>query len=104
MFVHTYGGIQTVGTGTAYGIADIGIYVDGGLVGSGGEQRVVAANTSGLGNMIDSWALGKTYSLSAGSHTISVMAKDGGGSADVNVSSGSAALIQGVLSVVIINQ
>lgn len=104
VFVHTYGGIQTAAAGTAFGIADIAIYVDGGLVGAGGQQRVVAANTSGLGNMIDSWSVAKTYSLSAGSHTITVMAKDGGGSADVNVSSGSAPLIQGVLSVVIINQ
>jgi hypothetical protein len=104
VFVHTYGGVQTVGAGTVFGIADFAIYVDGGLVGAGGQQRVVSANTTGLGNMIDSWSIAKSYSLSAGSHTISVMAKDGGGSADINVSSGSAPLIQGVLSVVIINQ
>ncbi|MBD3638747.1 MAG: hypothetical protein HUJ25_15445 [Crocinitomicaceae bacterium] len=104
VFVSTYGGVQTVGTGTAYGIADIAIFVDGALMGAGGQQRVVAANTQGLGNMIDAWSLNKSYALSAGSHTISVVARDGGGSADINVSSGSAPLIQGVLSVLIINQ
>lgn len=104
VYVSTYGGVQTIGTGTAYGIADIGIHVDGNLVGSGGQQRVVSANTSGLGNMIDKWAISKTYTLSAGTHTIDVRAKDGGGSADIAVSSGTSPLIQGVLSIIIINQ
>ena len=104
VYVHTYGGMQTNGTGTAYGIGDFAIFVDGAINGSGGQQRVVSANTQGLANMIDNWSFGKTYSLSAGTHTIEVRAKDGGGSADLNVSSGSSPLIQGVLSVVIINQ
>lgn len=104
VFVHTNGGVQTVGTGTTYGIADFAIYVDGALVGPGGQQRVVSANTSGLANMIDNWSFGKSYALSAGTHTISVVVKDGGGTADVNVSSGTANQIQGVLSVIIVNQ
>lgn len=103
VFVTTYGGVQTQTAGTAYGIADIGIHVDGNLVGSGGQQRVVSANTSGLGNMIDKWAVSKTYTLSAGIHTIDVRAKDGGGTADIGVSSGASPLIQGVLSIIIIN-
>lgn len=104
VYVHTNGGVQTVGTGTTYGIADIGIHVDGTLMGSGGQQRVVSANTSGLGNMIDKWGFGKTYTLTPGVHTIDVRAKDGGGTADINVSSGTSPLIQGVLTVIIINQ
>lgn len=104
VYVSTYGGVQTNGTGTTYGIGDFAIFVDGVINGSGGQQRIVSANTSGLANMIDNWSFGKTYNLSAGTHTIEVRAKDGGGTADLNVSSGSAPLIQGVLSVVIINQ
>ncbi|MEO9531123.1 MAG: hypothetical protein ABJG68_06420 [Crocinitomicaceae bacterium] len=103
VYVSTNGGVQAVGTGTNYAVADIAIYVDGGLVGPGGQQEVVAANTSGLGNMLTHWSFSKSYSLSAGTHTISVMAKDGGGTLDANVS-GTNGLIQGVLSVLIINQ
>lgn len=103
VFVHTYGGCQAVGTGTNYAIADFAIYVDGNLVGAGGQQQVVAANTSGLANMLDTWSLAKTYTLSAGAHTVEVRAKDGGGSLDMNVS-GTNGLIQGVLSVLIINE
>jgi hypothetical protein len=101
--VSTNGGVQAVGTGNNHAIADIAIFVDGGLVGSGGQQRVIAANTTGLGNMLDNWSFGKSYDLSAGSHTISVMAKDGVGTLDANVS-GTNGLIQGVLTVVIINE
>lgn len=104
VFVHTNGGLQTVGTGTTYGIADFAIYVDGALVGPGGQQRVVSANTSGLANMLSNWSFGKSYALSSGTHTITVVVKDGGGTADVNVSSGAANQIQGVLSVIIVNQ
>lgn len=103
VFVSTNGGVQAVGTGNNHAIADIAIYVDGGLVGAGGQQRVIAANTTGLGNMLDNWSFSKSYNLSAGSHTITVMAKDGAGTLDANVS-GTNGLIQGVLSVVIINQ
>jgi len=101
--VSTNGGVQAVGTGNNHAVVDFAIYVDGGLVGSGGQQRVIAANTTGLGNMLDNWSFGKSYDLSAGSHTISVMAKDGVGTLDANVS-GTNGLIQGVLTVVIINE
>lgn len=101
--VSTNGGVQAVGTGNNHAIADIAIYVDGGLIGSAGQQRVIAANTTGLGNMLANWSFGKSYDLSAGAHTITVVAKDGGGTLDSNVS-GTNGLIQGVLTVVIINE
>jgi hypothetical protein len=103
VFVSTNGGIQAVGTGNNHAVADIAIYIDGGLVGAAGQQRVIAANTTGLANMLANWSFGKSYDLSAGNHTITVMAKDGGGTLDSNVS-GTNGLIQGVLSVLIINQ
>jgi len=103
VYVHTNGGIQTVGTGTTYGVADFAIHVDGAVSGPAGSQIVVSANTSGLGNMLDNWSFGKSYTLTPGTHTIDVRVRDGSGSADVNVS-GTNPLIQGVMTIIIIKQ
>lgn len=100
VFVSTNGGVQTVGTGTAYGVVDFAIHVDG-VANPNAKQLVVSANTSGLGNMLDNWSFGTVLNLSAGSHTIDVRARDGGGTADINVS-GTDPLIRGVLNVVVV--
>lgn len=103
VYVHTNGGLQTVGTGTTYGVADFAIHVDGAIMGSGSTQLVVSANTQGLGNMFDNWSFGKSYSLTPGTHTIDVRVRDGNGTADVNVS-GTGNYIQGVMTVIIVKQ
>ncbi len=103
VYVHTNGGLQTVGTGTAYGVADFAIHVDGAIMGPGSTQLVVSANTQGLGNMFDNWSFGKSYSLTPGTHTIDVRVRDGNGTADVNVS-GTGNYIQGVMTVIIVKQ
>lgn len=99
VFVSTNGGVQTVGTGTAYGIADFAIHVDGTV--SNAKQLVVSANTTGLGNMLDNWSFSTALNLSAGTHTIDLRAKDGNGTADINVS-GTDPLIRGTLTVLIL--
>ncbi|MBL7899812.1 MAG: hypothetical protein JNJ99_14830, partial [Crocinitomicaceae bacterium] len=56
-----------------------------------------------VGQMITYWGMSKTYTLSAGTHTIDVRYKDSGtGTADGNVS-GTNPLIQGTLTVTIVN-
>lgn len=101
VYVSTNGGIQTPGSGSTYGVADMAIYVDGAA--SGIQRRVIAANTTGLGQMISQWTLSGVFNLTEGSHTIQVRAKDGGGTADVNVA-GTADLIKGNLTVIVIKE
>lgn len=104
VYVHTDGGLQCPTTGSTYSIADIGIAVDGVVSTSGGQRRVVAANTTGLAQMIANWSFGKTYTLSAGNHTFEVKAAypSGSGASSANISSGSAPQIQGVLTITVI--
>lgn len=103
VYVSTCGGVQCAAAGNVYAAVNIGIHVDNVVSTQGGQRQVVAANTTGLGNMLTSWSIAKTFTLSAGVHTIDVRVQDAGGTADANVS-GTNALIQGVLTVIIIKQ
>ena len=102
VLVSTDGGIQCAAAGVAFAAVDIGIHVDGTASPQGGQQEVVASNTDAVGNMISYWGMTKTYTLTPGTHTIEVRYRDAGGSADGNVS-GTNPLIQGTLTVTIIN-
>lgn len=103
VYVSTNGGIQCTATGNAFSIVDIGIFVDGVASTSGGQRRVVAANTTGLAQVITNWSFGRAYALSAGNHTFEVKAVyAGAGASTANVSSGSAPQLQGVLTVTVI--
>lgn len=101
VYVSTNGGFQNAGTGTTYAAADFAVFVDGAA--SSVQRQVVAANTSGLGQIMSQWTLSGAFSLAAGSHTIQVRAKDAGGSADANVA-GTNDLIKGNLTVLIIKE
>ncbi len=104
VYVHTDGGVQTTSaSGTGFSTVDLGIFVDGVVVSSAGQRRIVVLNTAGLAQTITNWSFGKTYSLSAASHTFEVKAVYVGGST-ANVSSGSAPQIQGVLTVTVMKQ
>lgn len=103
VIVSTDGGIQCTAPGVAFASVDIGIHVDGVASTQGGQQRVIASNTDAVGQMITYWNMTKTYNLSPGTHTIDVRYKDSmTGTADGNVS-GTDPLIQGTLTVTIIN-
>lgn len=103
VYVQTDGGVQCVTSGTAHAIVDIGIHVDGAVSTQGGQRRIVASNTSSIGQMLTNWSIGKAYTnLSAGNHTFEVRVRDGGGTADANVS-GTNPLIQGSLIITVIN-
>lgn len=101
--IATTGSMVTTGTGTTgYSVCDFGIHVDGVVSPNAGYQKVCAANNDGLAGMIASWSLTKMYSLSAGSHTIDVRVKYSQGST-ATVSSNNTGVLQGVLTVTIIN-
>ncbi len=102
VLVSTSGGVQCAATGTAFAAVNIGIHVDGAPSPQAGQQQIVASNTTAVGQMLAYWSMTKTYSLSAGNHTFDVRVMDAGGTADANVS-GTNPLIQGVLTVTIIN-
>jgi hypothetical protein len=104
VYVSTTGGIQSTGaTSATYSVVDVGLFCDGIVSTTGGQRRISIANTSSLAQLIGNWSLTQTYSLSAGNHTFEVKAVSGAaGSANANVSSGSAPQLQGVLTVTII--
>ncbi|MBI3133057.1 MAG: hypothetical protein HYZ14_00135 [Bacteroidetes bacterium] len=102
VIISTDGGVQCAAAGVAFAAVDIGIHVDGVASPQGGQKEIVASNTDAVGNMLAYWSMSKTYTLSAGTHTIDVRYRDAGGSADGNVS-GTDPLIQGTLTVTIIN-
>ncbi|MBK7128897.1 MAG: hypothetical protein IPM74_02805 [Crocinitomicaceae bacterium] len=103
VIISTDGGVQCSAGGVAFAAVDIGIHVDGTASPQGGQQQIIASNTDAVGQMISYWSMTKTYTLSAGAHTIEVRYRDSGaGTADGNVS-GTNPLIQGTLTVTIIN-
>lgn len=105
-YVHTDGGLQSTATGTGFSVVDFAIFVDGIQSTQAGNRRVVAANTTGIAQVITNWSFGKTYTLAAGNHTFDVKAVSvvGSGGSTANVSSAGAPQIQGVLTVTLIKQ
>jgi hypothetical protein len=103
--VETNGGLQCTAAGAAYSVVDLAIFVDGVASVQGGQRRVVAANTTTVGQMIANWSFGRTYQLGAGTHTFEVraIAVDPAAAA-ANVSSASAPQIQGVLTVTVLRR
>ncbi|CAN5782728.1 hypothetical protein BH11BAC7_BH11BAC7_17460 [soil metagenome] len=104
VYVTSTGGIQSTGaTSATFSVVDIGLFCDGVVSTTGGQRRLSIANTTALAQLISNWSLTQTYNLSAGNHTFEVKAVNGAaGSANANVSSGSAPQLQGVLTVTII--
>lgn len=102
VYITTNGGFQNSGTGTTYSLVDFAVYIDGAA--SSLQRRIVAANTSAVGNIFSQWNLSGTFALAQGSHTIQVRAKDSGQStAGTNVA-GTNDLIKGNLTVLIIKE
>jgi hypothetical protein len=104
VIISTDGGVQCSAAGVAFAAVDIGIHVDGVASPQGGQQQIIASNTDAVGQMISYWNMTKTYNLAAGTHTIDVRYRDSGNgaTADGNVS-GTNPLIQGTLTVTILN-
>lgn len=103
VLVQTTGSFVTQGTGTTgFSVLDFGIHVDGVLSPDAGYQKVCAANNDGLAGMLASWSMVKTYTLTAGVHTIDIRVKYSQG-ASATVSSNNTGVLQGVLTVTFIN-
>jgi hypothetical protein len=104
--VSTDGGLQTTSAATAgYSAIDIEIFVDGALVSTAGFQRVLALNNTGLTNVIAYWSMSESLNLSAGSHTISVMAKGpNNGGSNATVGSDNTLVMRPQLTVTIISK
>lgn len=101
VFITSDGGAQHTSTAiNSSSVVDIGIYVDGVLVPSAGQRRVVMSNTQAVGQMIGNWNMSVSRPLAAGSHTIQVRAANVG-TFTANVS-GSAPQMQGQLTVMVI--
>jgi len=99
----TNGGIQCTAAGAAYAVVDIALFVDGVASNQGGTRRVVAANTTTVGQMVTNWSFSRTYSLAAGTHTVEVRAISvDPTAAAANVSSALAPQLQGVLTATIV--
>ena len=103
--VDTNGGVQCTLAGNAYSVVDLALFVDGAISATGGQRRIVAANTTAVGQMIATWSFGRTYNLGAGNHTFEVRVVSVDAAAAIaNVSSGTAPQLQGVLTVTILRQ
>lgn len=101
--VHTEGGIQCTGVGDAFSAVDVAIFVDNQA--SGAVRRVVAANTTGIGQMITNWSFSRGFALTPGTHAIDVRAVYAApGAATANVSSAGAPQLQAVVRVTTIKQ
>jgi hypothetical protein len=101
----TNGGIQCTAAGAAYAVVDIALFVDGVASNQGGTRRVVAANTTTVGQMVANWSFSRTYSLAAGTHTVEVRAISvDPTAAAANVSSALAPQLQGVLTATIVRR
>lgn len=104
--VDTNGGLQCMLAGNAYAAVDLAIFVDGAAPGQAGIRRVVAANTTVVGQMIANWSFGRTFNLVPGSHTVELRAitTNDPNVAPANVSSAGAPQLQGVLTVTVLKQ
>jgi hypothetical protein len=104
--VRTDGGAQSTGaTSSTYSVVDIALFVDGVVSINGGQRRLSIANTSSLAQLIANWSMSRTYTLSPGNHTFEVRAVSvSPGASTVNVSSGTAPQLMGVLTVMVINR
>ena len=104
VLITTNGGIQTTSAAlTGYSSVDIALYIDNLFIGHGGYQRVIAANNTGLTNVIAYWGLTQSEPLTAGAHTIEIRAAYNLG-ATANVSGDNTSVLQGSLTVTVINQ
>ncbi len=102
VLVHTYGGIQTTGTGSGgYSSVDVALHVNGGVPTNGVWQRHIAANNGGVSGNFAFWGMSSLVPVPPGTHTFSVRARLNGGSA-ATVGGDNSTAIQPELNVVIL--
>ena len=105
VYICTDGGVATTSSATnGFSVVDVRIGIDGAPSANGAYRRVVAANTTPqFTQNIANWSFAVPVQLSAGLHTIDVRAKGIAGSNAI-VSGGNASVLQGQLTIVILNR
>jgi hypothetical protein len=101
LYFATDGGIQTTSSATTgYSMVDIYLEVDGAALPNAAYQRVTATNNGTLTNSIRYWSFSQLLPLSAGSHTVRVVAigVNTAGNANVTVSGNNASILQAELT------
>jgi hypothetical protein len=81
----------------------IGLFIDGNQVAPGGYRRVAPVNNSGIGGVIETWAMALTQNLTAGPHTFEIRASLAQG-ANALVSGDPTSILEGELTVLILKQ
>lgn len=90
---------------TGFGVVDIVLTIDGNAAPNGGFRRLVIANSTGITNMQETWSMSLATTVAPGSHTFAVETRGVGGAAsNVTVSGDSNSVLQGQLTVSVINQ
>lgn len=105
VYLSTDGAIQSTSTATnGFSVVDVFIAVDGVEFASGGYQRVLAANTTGVTSMIAPWSMSMVTTVAAGNHTFSVRAIGVNQAGAVNATVGGpvGSVLQGTLNVVVV--
>jgi hypothetical protein len=106
VLISTDGGASTTSqAASGYSEVDIGILVDGALTPSALITALDPANTTGIVERAQDWALQGTVVLGPGPHTITVAAEGspGSGSASAQVGGGDGSFLQPNLTVTILN-
>ena len=94
----------TSSASNGFSVVDVIIRIDGAPSANGGYRRVVAANTTlRFTQNIANWSFAVPVQLSAGLHTINVNAKGFAGSNAI-VSGSNTSVLQGQLTIVILNR
>jgi len=101
---HTDGGIQTTSGSTAgFSAVDCVLFLNGGLFGQGGYERVTVVNNLGVVTSLAFWAKEVIATLAPGTYTIDVRTRLNLGS-NANVGGNNASVLQGVLITQVIYQ
>jgi hypothetical protein len=102
--IYTDGGVQTSSNSSSgVSVVDVSIFIDGVVAPNGAYRRIIASNTAGSGQQLINYAMGKSATLSAGSHTIDVRTKYFSGSS-ANVSGDNTTVLQGTLKITILKK
>jgi hypothetical protein len=104
--VSTDGGAVSTVPAPGSTTVDVALFVDGGMLPSGGFRRIVPANITGVGGVVGNWSFSVSLSLTPGLHTFQVKAYASAASrlSGISTPSSSSRPRQGQLTVMILKQ
>jgi hypothetical protein len=99
------GGIETSSAAsTGFSIIDMALAVDGSFPLNPPFKRVIAANTTGLVQVIANWSFTQALTLPPGVHTLQVFTRGAGSGTSAIVSGDSSSVLQVKMTVTVLNQ